>query len=510
MNHFQKLVTALKGYSFLLLAVNNALLIGFVWIAHQVFEIDLTHMHLILAAAGLILSILVATLLANFVSEPLRVLWQAILHVSPDFSSQPAPDLEKIKVGREMVTNLVLEVYQLASNANQLKENTTANSDAIQSIVNDFPLPVIAINKDDTIIFANVAAQKYLQLAPGDLINKNFHSVMDMSFSSNDTLEQWLTASKTNTVTASRSWERVRMRLADQKTLRQFDLAAYYNKGNPNGVETVLTLFDHTARYGQDDQSLSFIAIAVHELRTPLTLLRGYVEVLEDELEGKLDAEMNAFLHKLSAAAQQLTAFANNILNVAKVEENQLVLQLNEEKWEDILRDAGNGMALQAQVRSKTIQYQIEPNLPTVAVDRVSIYEVLNNLLDNAIKYSGNSQKILVVARLGKDGMVETIVRDYGVGIPSSVMPGLFEKFYRNFRTQSQVSGSGLGLYLSKAIITAHGGNVWVRSKEGEGTAVGFTLQPYANLAEQQKNSNNKDITRTAHGWIKNHSLYRR
>jgi len=510
MDHFQKFTAKLKTYSFFLLLVNNVLLIGGTWVGHQLFELDITVLYASLAGVELLLTILIASLLTRYVSEPLRVLWQAILHVSPEHSSQPAPDLEKIKVGRQLVTSLVLEVYQLASNTAQTKDTAAGSSKTIQSIVNDFPLPIMAMNKDDIIIFANVAAQKYLQLSSNDIINKNVYNVMDMSFSSNDTLDSWLAKAKAGTVTSSRSWERVRLRLADQKTPLQFDLAAYYNKGNSEGAETVLTLFDHTARYNQDDQALSFVAIAVHELRTPLTLLRGYVEVLEDELGGQLNDELSTFLHKLSAASQQLSAFVNNILNVARVEENQLVLQLNEEKWEDIVRDAGNGMALRAQVRGKTIEYQIEPDLPTAAVDRVSIYEVLNNLLDNAIKYSGNSQKILVVSRLGKDGVIETIVRDYGIGIPTSVMPNLFEKFYRNFRTQTEVSGSGLGLYLSKAIITAHGGNIWVRSKEGEGTAVGFTVQAYANVAEQQKNSNNKDIVRTAHGWIKNHSLYRR
>ncbi|HSX45996.1 MAG TPA: ATP-binding protein, partial [Candidatus Saccharimonadia bacterium] len=77
-------------------------------------------------------------------------------------------------------------------------------------------------------------------------------------------------------------------------------------------------------------------------------------------------------------------------------------------------------------------------------------------------------------------------------------------------RNRAQIGGTGLGLYLSKAIIAAHGGNIWVRSKEGQGSVFGFSLVPYAKLAEKLKASGNNEIVRDAHGWIKNHSLYRR
>ena len=162
------------------------------------------------------------------------------------------------------------------------------------------------------------------------------------------------------------------------------------------------------------------------------------------------------------------------------------------------------------QVRGITLTCEVQPNVPSVGVDRVSIYEVINNLIDNAIKYSGEGKEIVIHSHLTNGGEVETTIQDFGVGIPTSVMQNLFNKFYRNHRNRAQIGGTGLGLYLSKAIIRAHGGNIWVRSKEGEGSTFGFTVLPYAKLADEQKNSNNKDIVRGAHGWIKNHSLYRR
>jgi signal transduction histidine kinase len=202
-------------------------------------------------------------------------------------------------------------------------------------------------------------------------------------------------------------------------------------------------------------------------------------------------------------------AFVNNILNVARIDDDQLELKLQESDWSKILLAAINAISLRARVRGITLNYKIEPNLPSVGVDRLSIQEVINNLVDNAIKYSGKSTVINIEAHLTPDKLIETTVQDFGLGVPAAAMPNLFTKFYRDHHNRSQIGGTGLGLYLSKAIVNAHGGNLWVRSKEGEGSTFGFTVLPYSAI-NQPSQDNDDDIVRSAHGWIKNHSLYRR
>jgi signal transduction histidine kinase len=334
--------------------------------------------------------------------------------------------------------------------------------------------------------------------------------VLDMLFPSEDTFDQWLKQVKGKFVTATHSWERVRINVLDNHPTLFFDLATYYNKDNPDGIESMLVLFDHTKQYSQDDQAVSFIALSVHELRTPLALLRGYIEAFEDELADSLSPEMKDFMFKMSASAQQLASFINNILNVARIDDDQLELQLHEENWGDIIRSAANTMALRASVRGIQLEYSIGPNIPTVGVDKLSVYEVIYNLVDNAIKYSGKSKRILISTYLSKDGLVETTIQDWGFGIPSAIMPHLFTKFYRDHHNRAQIGGTGLGLYICKAIITAHGGNIWVNSKLDEGSVFGFSVKPYAELAAEIKDNENKELVRSAHGWIKNHSLYRR
>lgn len=455
-------------------------------------------------------SYMVARYTSRYILSPLHALWQAILHIAPESNSVPAPNVEKLRFGRQLVGNLAARVYQFASHEDSiaLVEHRKSVLQAV-NIVDRFPLPVFVFNKQQIVTNASKSALSYLQLDSPELFGKRLFDCIHLEFPSKNTLETWTADCQANKVTDQAYWQRVLVRLRDGKTVKQCDIAAYYNRENESGTEFIVTLFDHTDLYEQDDQALSFVALAVHELRTPLTMLRGYVEVLEEELAGKIDKQLEDYVYKLRISADQLADFVNNIMNVVKIEQNQLAPTLVEEAWEPMLYSAAASMKLRADALGMNIKFKIAPNLPTAAIDPVSISAVVNNLLDNAIKYSRDKgQEIFVSSQLNKEGMIETTVQDSGVGIPEGVLPHLFEKFYRNHRTRYQIGGTGLGLYLSKAIIGAHGGHIWVRSKPGEGSSFSFTLQPYGRLSDKQKSSG--EITRHPHGWIKNHSLYRR
>lgn len=512
MNHFDKLKRQVQVYTFLLGGLTVFVMVGGAWLVRQLYPGHDTLISIALMVMGIGAVWVVSLILTEYTMKPLDVVWRAILHVTPGHTGTSPPNLEKNKIGQELVTTLALQIYQLASLSGNT--NSTEGQKEIKSlasdIARDFPLPVMAIKKDQSISFANEAALKYMGLGQSDVMNKNLYSVFDLSFSDERTLDNWLKDCRANKATDQHYWQRVRLKLPNQETVKQFDLAASYSKENPNGIELIIAVFDQTERYAKDDQGLDFIALAVHELRTPLTALRGYIEVFEDELSPQLDPEMIDFMHKMQTSAQQLTAFVGNILNVARIQEGQLSLQLNEESWGSIIQGSVENLSMAARLKGIAIEYTIDPKIPSVAVDKISITEVLNNLIDNAIKYSGTSKLIRVDASMSQDGLVETVVKDDGVGIPASVMPTLFEKFHRNHRNQARIGGTGLGLYLASSIIKAHNGNIWLKSKEGEGTSVSFTVQPYSMLAGKLKDSNNSGITRNAHGWIKNHSLYRR
>jgi len=494
----------------MMLASNGLIILGW-WVGVEVFHANPSGLLFLSITLAVALSLLIATVSTTYLTKPVRLVSQAIMHVSPDSANVPAPELKSSPLGMELVTNLVTHIYQLSSVVAEVEKAAGKQPHNLGAdfVANSLPLPLLVLDKEQNVLFANKAAAMYLKREVQDITGQNVYSVLDMSFAAAPTFDKWLAEAKTNKAVASKRWEHVKAAIPAENITRQFDLAAYFNQSNPEGYETLLVFFDHTKQYEKDDQGLGFLALAVHELRSPVTLLRGYIEAFEDELDGKLDPELTDFMHKMKASAQKLSSFINNILDVSRIETDRLTLKLHEESWPDIVKAAVDDISLRARLHGVEIEVTITDNLPTVGVDRVGMYEVVSNLLDNAIKYSGQSKKIVVSAGLSNEGLVQTTVQDFGVGIPVSIMPNLFEKFYRSHRSKEQVGGTGLGLYLSKAIVEAHGGHIWVQSKEGQGSVFGFTVVPYAQLAETSKAGDNKDIVRGAHGWIKNHSLYR-
>lgn len=513
MGYFQNFIRQFRARLVIVMLINNAVIVADWYVVDYVVKLTGWWSIVAIIAVPLITLGVVPWMSTEVLTKPTRFLWQAIMHVAPGSDNLvSAPKLEQLHLGRELVTNLVNQVYQLTNVVQGMEKATDRSTldNYVRNIANTLlPLPLISLDKNENIRFVNEATVKYLGIPIDDLVGQSIYTVIDMSFTSNDTLNEWLSSIKGKSVKADHRWERVRTGLPGQAGALQFDLAAQYSQDNPDGYETLLLLFDHTTTYAKDDESLDFVSLSVHELRTPLTLLRGYIEVFNDEIGPELDPEMQRFMKQMDASAQQLTSFVDNILNVAKIEDNQLTLQLHEETWPDVIDSVVRDMRLRAGVRSITIHTNIENDLPSAGADRYSIYEVLANLLDNAIKYSKDKDEISVSAKLNADGLIETSVQDSGVGIDESILPHIFDKFYRDHRNRAQIGGTGLGLYLAKALVDAHGGNIWVNSKAGEGSTFTFTVLPYAKIKEGGKAGEQPQITRSAHGWIKNHSLYR-
>ncbi len=513
MDNFQKYLNGFRLRLFFSLILENLISVGLIYLIFSYLNIGLGKTLIVAFLMSLVLSLITSLILSKSLTFPTKQLQQAVLRLTPS-NNQPvsAPDTNKLSLGKELVSNLISQIYQISAVASKSADEIERTKYDLTKdfMANSIPLPIFVLDTNENIKFANKTAAKYLGMDVSDLINKNIYSILDMSFPNNNTFDAWLNNAKQNTANSSNQWERVKLNIRDQHPALYFDLSAYYNITSPEGYCTIITIFDHTKQYSQDDQSISFVALTVHELRTPLTLLKGYIEVFNQEFKGKLNPEMDSFLDKMRASSDQLTAFVNNILNVARVDNDQMELKLQKENWNEVLNQAIDTIDLRARVRGISLQREIANNIPLVGVDRLSIQEVILNLIDNAIKYSADSKIIKIKSHINGEGLVETTVQDFGRGIPESIISNLFTKFYRDHHNRSQVGGTGLGLYLSKAIIDAHQGNIWVHSKEGEGSTFGFTILPFDKLSQEQKKLSNDELVRSAHGWIKNHSYYRR
>lgn len=333
---------------------------------------------------------------------------------------------------------------------------------------------------------------------------------LDLTFDSGDvTLEYWLKDCAKNKLGGEKLWTRIHTNPDSASEPRIFDIAASYSRDSE--AEVVLVIQDRTDQYEPDEKDLDFIAFAAHELRGPITVIRGYLDVFDDELDGKLTAEQKTLLGRLVVSANRLSTYVNNILNVSRYDKKHYRVELTEQRLHEIYDSIAHDMEMRAGTLGRLLTVDIPHDLPTVAADANSITEVFSNLIDNAIKYSNEGGIIKVNAKPAGDS-IEISVTDNGIGMPDGVVHNLFHKFYRSHRSREQVAGSGIGLYISKAIVESHGGNISVNSSENKGSTFTFSIPIYASVEQKLKegdNGNNEKVIKTKSNWITNHNMYR-
>lgn len=469
-------------------------------------DIPLAVIVAIVGGTWLVLAVMIGWLVGKAIARPTEYIAQSILHIAPSEHLVPAPNVETLAFGKEMVDTLSRQIYAFATNAQQVD---SAGANPLQGIVNQVSVPLLGIAADGKIGLINESASTTFPIE--GLLGKDLQSALQFIGEDASDIDSWLSEHK-QSLRESKRWPKVEVKTPDGRSLGYFDIAMSYNQHSASGFDTVITCYDHSDVYNQEESSTSFVALAVHELRTPLTIMRGYIEAFESELGDSSSEQIKDDLRKMNASAESLSSFVSTILNVARVNDGQLSLTLRQDNWNIVLPQIIDSLRNRAAVHGKELELRMQPDLPPTGIDRTTIGEVVTNLIENAIKYSPDehAKKIMVVSKLNPEGLIETTVTDQGIGIPESVMPHLFNKFYRNHRSRATVRGTGLGLYVSKAIVTAHHGNIWANSKEGQGSTFGFTLIPYDQLASDQQTSNNESIVRGSHGWIKNHSMQRR
>jgi two-component system, OmpR family, phosphate regulon sensor histidine kinase PhoR len=227
-----------------------------------------------------------------------------------------------------------------------------------------------------------------------------------------------------------------------------------------------------------------FVSSVSHELRTPLTSIYGFAETLlrQDVLFG--DEERKTFLGYIASESQRLTAIVDALLNVARLDTGDLKVVIAptdvRDVVDEVVQNAQDGGA-------DGHQFVVDlPEEPLAAnADRDKLRQVFSILLDNALKYSQGGTVKVGVER--KDDTVEVSVADEGIGIPQGDQDQIFRKFYRGSGAELRAgaSGSGLGLFIARGLVTAMGGRIWVESREGEGSTFAFEL-PAAGLTKSR------------------------
>ncbi len=225
-----------------------------------------------------------------------------------------------------------------------------------------------------------------------------------------------------------------------------------------------------------------------HELGTPMTHILGYISLLNDAAFGTLNDEQLEVLQLVIDKTQAMAEMVKHM--VALHASNTYNLSLKETHLEQLASLAMRSMTPKARLAGVQIVPKFQPELPTVRVDQVAMSEVFEALLDNAIKFNRRGKTIEISITNTNGPMLEVKVRDEGIGIPESEHEKIFRQFYQvDGSTTRQFGGMGMGLALVQKIVAAHGGKVWVESKVGEGTTIGFTV-PKADLSTSASANN--------------------
>ncbi len=381
-----------------------------------------------------------------------------------------------------MVTNLQAKNITLASEQKK-----------VNSILQSINEGIVALSRDGQIISMNRQAAKWVNPQIHNPFGQNLASVfrfykegqplkIDISKAGNYQYDDILLAHNDQV-----SYLQINVTVVEQ---RELDIGA------------IITIHDLTANQELENMKIDFVAIAAHELRTPLTVIKGYLNLLNNDALTQLSVMNIENLQRAIIGSDQLGRLINNLLNVSRIERGQLQVSFSKVDVAELVYRIVGQQQVTARVKNQKLTYEgVHKNIFIVG-DASALTEVINNFISNALKYSESSTHIDVAITKQDSEMVKVSVKDEGPGIPNDAMSKLFTKFYRVQRTLTSGSrGTGLGLYIAKTIIDLHHGDVGVESEVGKGSTFYFTLPLFDEIKHAHLISKTKEFV-GSHGWI--------
>ncbi len=365
--------------------------------------------------------------------------------------------------------SLRLHQYE-EQNVDQLTLERNKFEAVLMSIVNG----VVVCDNYDNVVLVNNAAKKMLEIEDEQILNTKIQMYCDTDgeLCFKEKIEQF----KDTPLDIMENKPLEFNIEVDTKVLKCV-ISPMFSK-NQDYVGYVIVLIDVTKEVEIDKMKSNFISNVSHELRTPVTVLRTYIDTLynhSDDFDEKTNKEFFEVINKEAARLQKMV---NDILDFSRLEAGNVKVEKEKTNIVPVIEQQIKSMQVLAEEKHITFSLIKEPDLPEIPINVDSIERALNNLLSNAIKYSPENGRIKVRAELARDpNFVEVSVEDQGCGIPEEHQKKIFERFYRVENDTHTVKGTGLGLHLVKITIEKHHqGEVFVKSKPGEGSTFGFRL----------------------------------
>jgi signal transduction histidine kinase len=372
-------------------------------------------------------------------------------------ADQAALAIENARLYRRLQRKVSLANRELVLSNRQLE----AQKGKLQAIIWGMADGVLVVDRRDRVVLLNPAAQAMLGIPAGEAVGRG--------------LRRWPAGEGLAAVLAE---ARAGMNVVKEIPGGQGQtlLATVSVVSGLRGAEGVVVLTDVSELKRISDLKSELVSFVSHELRSPLTSILGFAQTMLNAQEDDFDkASRDEFHQIIIDESQRLLGMINEMLDVARLEAGRgLSLRLGPVDLEGLLRRV---LASQAGVsEAHELVLDLDGALPPVRADGDKIYQVVTNLVSNAIKYSPEGGRVTASARLRGDRVVISVA-DQGLGIPPETLGRLFQRYYRvQTEKHTAVQGTGLGLYFCKGVVEAHGGSIWVESQYGKGSRFLFEL----------------------------------
>jgi two-component system phosphate regulon sensor histidine kinase PhoR len=412
-------------------------------------------------AVALLVAFLLTAILSTLLSVPLARHLREIMDTARQFAAGNLA--ARIRAQRSDELGELAQI--LNHSADQLQERLTENArerartEAVVSAMDD---GVLAVDHRGIVLLANDTLRRHLDLR--DPVGRHYLEVVRQREVGN-VLQEVL-----------RTGERCAIEVELLQLRRDFSLIAVTFPGaggTPHGA--VLTFHDITERRRLERIRRDFVANASHELRTPLTSIRGFVEALEDGAVAE-PPTAERFLGKIRTHADRMAALVEDLLELSRLEAGERPPRWEEIPPTEIAEDVAASFAERAG-RKEISLTRSDAGAPMVVTDADRLRRIVENLVDNAVKYTPAGGHVEIVTAPGPNGSAILEVRDDGPGIGPEHLPRIFERFYRVDKARSrELGGTGLGLAIVKHLAEGMGARVSVSSEMGRGTRFAVTV----------------------------------
>lgn len=371
-------------------------------------------------------------------------------------------------------------------------------SDVVLNTIRD---GVLALDGEGMVELINPAAQRMVGWGDRDALGLNYQSILKLIDAKNDPV-----TNDTNPIASVLNHNQLvhndRLRLVTSSGKTTLVSLVISPIGDP-GDGVIVVFRDITKEKAEERQQAEFISTASHEMRNPVASIEGYLGLTLNPATATIDSRAREFIGKAHRSAEHLGRLFQDLLDISKVDDGRLqsnpvainLIPFTNDIIEDLRRKAeAKKIQLifkpQPEVKKpakKSSNFTTRTLSPTffVYADRYQLREVLDNLIDNAIKYTPKGSVIVDIT--GGDGLVTVSVKDTGIGIPVEDQLHLFQKFYRVDNSDTrEIGGTGLGLYLSRRLIEAMDGRIWVESAYQQGSTFFVELPRLSEQAAAQ------------------------